>query len=99
MWRLINMSDYCCSINDCEKNADKVYCPNRFTFEEMTNIKIALDLAPGYLENFVESVKENNTYNDLSEGEKILYNKAPELIEKMDILDSKVFDLVKMAMK
>lgn len=88
------MSD-CTNIKDCEKHADKVYCPNRFTFEEMCNIKMALHLAPGYIEDFMESSKDS--YESLEQSQKVFYNKGEELMAKMEELESKVNNLISMA--
>lgn len=90
------MSNDCCNIEDCEKHSDKVYCPNRFTFDEMATLKVALQLAPGFLDNFVDYVNANS-YEELPDSGKVMFDKASEIISKMEKLEKKVDTLISMA--
>lgn len=81
-----------CSIKECESGGNIVYCPNRFTFDEMCSIKMALHLAPNYIKDFMESVKDN--YNSLEQNPKLLYDNGEKLANKMEELEKKVNDLI-----
>ena len=91
------ISDNCCSIEDCERHSDKVYCPNRFNFDEMSTLKVALQLAPGFLDSFVDYVNANN-YDELPSSGKIMFDKASELTAKMEKLEEKIDNLIGMAL-
>lgn len=75
-----------CNINDCENGAEIVYCPNRFTFEEMCNIKMALMLAPGIISEFIET----SEYKTLCESEKVMFKEGPRIAKEMSKLEIKV---------
>jgi hypothetical protein len=86
------MSD--CSIKECESGGNKVYCPNRFTFDEMCSLKMALHLAPGCLEDFMDSVDSTNGYNSLDNGGKVMYDQGKSTINKFEELEKKVNSLL-----
>jgi len=82
-----------CNVKDCESGSQNVYCPNRFTFDEMFNIKMALHLAPGMIEDFMESAD----YKTLKKQEKIMFDNGLRLINEMEKLEEKVDDLLEIA--
>lgn len=88
-----------CNVKDCEKYADKVYCPSRFTFDEMVHIEMALQLAPGYLYSFMEYVRENNNYDALEDNEKIMFDNGMDVIAKMEKLEKKIDRLLRSAIE
>ena len=80
-----------CSISECEKGSSVVYCPNRFTFNEMLNVKMALHMAPGMIEDFMESVED---YKSLNKEGKAMYDNGEKLIKEMTKLEKKVDGLL-----
>lgn len=85
-----------CNIRDCESGASFVYCPNRFTFEEMADINLALYLVPETIENFIESVKDPN---ELPKDARYIYDNGKKIIKAMDKLEKKVTRLLKNALE
>lgn len=79
-----------CSIKDCENGSDIVYCPNRFTFDEMCNIKMALTLAPGIISEFIRTAD----YKTLKKEEKIMFKEGSRILKEMNKLEIKVDSLL-----
>ncbi|OVY48498.1 hypothetical protein [Clostridium autoethanogenum] len=80
-----------CNVKECEEGSNVIYCPNRFTFDEMCNIKMSLCLAPQVIKGFIESVED---YESLSKEEKAMFDNGKSLIKQMGKLEKKVNRLV-----